>query len=291
MQNRLEANKKTGLKFSLILHTIILVGCLVPFLSTEPAPEKQMIELALTRDVKKPEVKPVPKPEPKPIPKPLINKPKPISESPKPAAKPKPAPKPSPKPAAKPKPTPKPSPAPTPVEKPTPAPKPSPAPKPKPVLTAPVPDAPPAPKADDKPTKPTPVPRGNTNTPAPSTKPSGKPAPSPATTGTAPEGSNESTGSNAETGEVKGAQGLFGRPVVYRPDIKSLTEKNGKIRVELCVNRDGKVVSTKYMKQGSTIKDERLIKNALIMAKKYRFDRDYTAPAKHCGELTFVFEM
>ena len=258
------------MKGSLIFHGIVLAMCIYPFLSMTITPKEEAITIQLTQLAEKPKAKPVPKPKPKP----LTPTPKPISESTE-SAKPKPAPKPAPTP----KPTPKPDP------------KPAPSPKPKPVVTAPTP-TPPAPPAETKPSTPTPPATGSTDTPAPpskpaSTKPSDAPSTAPATASAGTSSNGTATG-NAE-GEDEVGYGPFGRQVTYRPDIKSLTKESGKIRVELCIDREGKVLSTKHIEAGSTIDDPKQIKNALVMGKKYRFEKDYTAPKKHCGYLTFVF--
>ena len=157
-------------------------------------------------------------------------------------------------------------------------------------MTAPTP-TPPAPPAETKPTTPTPPATGNTETPAPPSEPAASTKPGDSSEEASASAGMSSSGESAGTseGDDEIGYGPFGRQVIYRPDVKSLTKENGKIRVELCINRDGKVLSSKHIEEGSTIDDPKQIKNAVTMGKKYRFEKDYSAPKKHCGYLTFVF--
>ena len=85
--------------------------------------------------------------------------------------------------------------------------------------------------------------------------------------------------------------GIFGRRVVRRADVKSLTELEGKIVINLCVDQAGKVVYAKYNPEFSTISRRDLVSRAELCTKRYRFDKDYTAPSKQCGKLTYIFEL
>ncbi|MEO1626011.1 MAG: hypothetical protein AAFV25_12705, partial [Bacteroidota bacterium] len=91
-------------------------------------------------------------------------------------------------------------------------------------------------------------------------------------------------------GEVAG-DGIFSRRVIYRADVKKITELEGKIVVELCINREGRVVYAKPDKAASTIRDNDVIRKAVGLTTKYKFERDYTAPAKQCGKLTYIFDI
>ena len=85
--------------------------------------------------------------------------------------------------------------------------------------------------------------------------------------------------------------GIFGRRVVYRANVKKLAQEQGKIVVNLCVNRIGRVVYAENNEELSTIKTPSIIKKTVDTSKKYRFDKDYTANEKECGKLTFIFEL
>jgi hypothetical protein len=85
--------------------------------------------------------------------------------------------------------------------------------------------------------------------------------------------------------------GIFGRRVTYRANVKKLAQEEGKIVVNLCVNRVGRVVYAENNEDLSTIKTKSLIQKTINATKKYRFDKDYTANEKECGKLTFIFEL
>lgn len=85
--------------------------------------------------------------------------------------------------------------------------------------------------------------------------------------------------------------GIFGRRVIYRADVKKLAQEKGKIVVNLCVNRTGRVVYAENNEELSTIKTASLVKKTVATTKKYRFDKDYTAKVKECGKLTFIFDL
>ncbi|MEM6831118.1 MAG: hypothetical protein AAF551_11440 [Bacteroidota bacterium] len=182
-----------------------------------------------------------------------------------------------------------------PKPKPVDSPQPKPQPKPKPTITVEEPSEVELPDAHEPVEEIEPVPENP--------EPEGIPqepeedAGSPNTSSSAPEVDNGTNGSGHADGnagmddEDYSGDGVFGRRVTYRPDIKELTERNGTIVVGVCVNPDGKVMKSEFIEEGSTITDRNLIAKATFYAKYYRFDRDYTAPRKQCGKLTFIFKI
>ncbi len=86
-------------------------------------------------------------------------------------------------------------------------------------------------------------------------------------------------------------EGVFGRRVVFRPNIKGLVKEKGRVAIKVGVARDGKVIVSKYIRSLTTIKDPKLIAAAVVAAKRYRFDVDSKAPAKQWGKLTFIFDI
>lgn len=111
-------------------------------------------------------------------------------------------------------------------------------------------------------------------------------------------GSSESGDSKTDGVADEGDQGMdfsgdgiFGRRVVKRADVKKITTETGKIVVNLCVNPSGKVVFAELNEELSTIKSKTILRKARKIASEYRFERDYTAPAKQCGKLTFIFDI
>jgi len=190
-----------------------------------------------------------------------------------------------------------------PVEAPTPKPDPAPEAVKTPVQSSVVEEKPAPVKATTKPkVEKTPVKK----TPKPVTKPTKKPvkktpakttgnkgAGTVATQGTGKKG-NATTDGKAEAGkqgmDFEG-DALFARKVIRRAEIKHLSQKEGTIVVNLCVNQDGGVVYTEFNKKDSNIYDSRLTADALKATRKYRFEPDYTAPKKQCGKLTYIIEL
>ncbi len=111
------------------------------------------------------------------------------------------------------------------------------------------------------------------------------------TSGTSDTGNAETDGKadKGDSGMDFSGDGLFTRRVIYRADIKKLAQEEGKIVVNLCVNNEGKVIYTEFNPEESTINSPKLVNRAQLATRKYRFERDYTAPTKQCGKLTFLF--
>ena len=85
--------------------------------------------------------------------------------------------------------------------------------------------------------------------------------------------------------------GIFGRKVIYHAPIKKLAEQNGRIAINMGINRAGDVVAVAYNRENSTITDKDLVLRALKMATKYKFEADYTAPVIQYGRFTFIFNI
>ena len=87
------------------------------------------------------------------------------------------------------------------------------------------------------------------------------------------------------TGSIGG--GLSGRKVVQTPTISEASQKYGRVIVKICVDKLGKVISSKFTQKGSTTTDSQLVKIAEKGATKYVF-----APGEldnQCGTITFDF--
>jgi len=48
------------------------------------------------------------------------------------------------------------------------------------------------------------------------------------------------------------------------------------------------VTYAKVQEQGTTIYDEELLQDAELLFKRYRFEKDFDAPAKQCGKYSFI---
>ena len=189
-----------------------------------------------------------------------------------------------------------------------PSPKPTPRPVKKPVVTAPTP-APPVPATPEP--EPTPEPAVE-DVPAPSPEPEttntaeadAKTSSAAAATGTAASGTGSTDGTatadgdgdsatpgTGEAGRDFSGDGIFGRRVVYRANVKGLTREPGKLVVNLCVNRTGTVTYVALNREETTISDPELQRNAQRVTRKYKFEKDYTAPREQCGKLSFIFKL
>lgn len=105
-------------------------------------------------------------------------------------------------------------------------------------------------------------------------------------------GNTNISGDGGDGGDDDSLQdGVFGRTVKYRPNIKGLTKEKGKIAIKVCVSQEGTIIATKYLPEQSTLSDPDLIARSLRAVRRYKFDVDYTAPKKQWGKLTFIFDI
>lgn len=100
----------------------------------------------------------------------------------------------------------------------------------------------------------------------------------------------------AMDGDGGGGDGLEGdgiitRKVIYREDITSVAKMNGRVTLDICIDREGKVIYAAYDPEKTTITDKEIIKQASYLAVRYRFEAKYNAPKKEWGELTFIFRI
>ncbi len=75
------------------------------------------------------------------------------------------------------------------------------------------------------------------------------------------------------------------------PHPKYDSQKEGKVVVEVYVDRDGKVVQANPGTQGSTEIDESLLKVAKEAALGARFEVKKDAPARQRGTITYIFKL
>jgi hypothetical protein len=100
----------------------------------------------------------------------------------------------------------------------------------------------------------------------------------------------------AHAGDGGGGDGLEGdgiitRKVVYREDITGVAKVNGRVTLNVCIDREGKVVYAAYDPEKTTITDKEIIKQATYLAVRYRYEAKYNAPKRECGQLTFIFRI
>jgi len=114
------------------------------------------------------------------------------------------------------------------------------------------------------------------------------------------QGTSEAGDSNSDgTGEfgTDGAgdgfdgDGLLTRNVVYHADMTELIKQNGKIVVNVCVNREGKVIFAKADRKSSSLKDPAILKAAEVTMRKYRYEKDYSVSERQCSRLSFIIKI
>jgi hypothetical protein len=100
----------------------------------------------------------------------------------------------------------------------------------------------------------------------------------------------------AHAGDGGGGDGLEGdgiitRKIIYRENITGAAKISGRITLNVCIDRQGKVVYAGYDPEKTTITDKEIIKQATHLALRYRYEAKYTAPKRECGQLTFIFSI
>jgi hypothetical protein len=100
----------------------------------------------------------------------------------------------------------------------------------------------------------------------------------------------------AMAGDGGGGDGLEGdgvitRKVIRRADISQAARVNGRVTLDICIDRAGKVTQVAYDPEKTTITDKDVIRQSSHLALGYRFEPRYTAPVRECGELTFIFRI
>jgi hypothetical protein len=83
--------------------------------------------------------------------------------------------------------------------------------------------------------------------------------------------------------------GIITRRIIYHENISRLAKENGRIVLNICINRQGRVEYVGYDADKTTIIDKATIREATLIASRYRFEENYSAPKRECGQLTFIF--
>jgi hypothetical protein len=83
--------------------------------------------------------------------------------------------------------------------------------------------------------------------------------------------------------------GIITRRIIYREDITRVAKQTGKVVLNICIDRQGKVVYAAYDPEKTTITDKEIIKQATHIGARYRFASSHSAPPRECGQLTFIF--
>ena len=84
---------------------------------------------------------------------------------------------------------------------------------------------------------------------------------------------------------------LTGRTLINKPDITKLPKGQGKVVMDIYVDRKGKVMSTGQNMRGSTTLAPALVEAARKAAMDLRFSADPEAPERQRGRVVFVFRL
>jgi len=82
---------------------------------------------------------------------------------------------------------------------------------------------------------------------------------------------------------------LKGRHKLILPIPVYKCEESGRVRVEITVNRQGKVIKAEVLENESDTRDENLYEAALNASYRSRFNPDNNSPIKQVGSITFNF--
>ncbi len=118
--------------------------------------------------------------------------------------------------------------------------------------------------------------KGNTGKPGNQGDPNGDP--------------NASALEGISTGAGVVGGGLSGRGVMRKgPAIKDNSQEQGTVMLEVCVDINGKVISAEFLLKGSTTSDSRLIRLAKENAYAWRFSKGNVD--KQCGTIRYEFRL
>ncbi len=81
-----------------------------------------------------------------------------------------------------------------------------------------------------------------------------------------------------------------GRKILYR-DLNCLSrlsnDESGTISLQICINRVGEVVYSKYLQHESSINTNLTVRDYIKCSVSYKFQEDENAPEYQCGKLSF----
>ncbi len=83
--------------------------------------------------------------------------------------------------------------------------------------------------------------------------------------------------------------GLSDRGVVFEPEIKDNSQKTGKVVIKVCVDKTGAISEAKFTQRGSTTTDKFLVDVATKAAKQYKFTPSDIET--QCGNITIDFKV
>ena len=87
--------------------------------------------------------------------------------------------------------------------------------------------------------------------------------------------------------------GVYGRRVEKIPNLASLMKGpiSGNIILNFCINPEGDVTYSQVILDETTIEDKQLLKSALKISRKYKYEKKINAPEEQCGKFTFSLDV
>ena len=82
--------------------------------------------------------------------------------------------------------------------------------------------------------------------------------------------------------------GLKNRKITYKPQLVNKTGKSGTIRLNVCVDNNGRLVRSTLQTDRSSSKDADLVATATTLLKQYKFNN--SASSRQCGYIVFEFK-
>ena len=100
---------------------------------------------------------------------------------------------------------------------------------------------------------------------------------------------NSSALDQLATGSGRVGGGLSERGVLFEPEIDDNSQKTGTVVIKVCVDKNGKISEAKFTQRGSTTTDNYLVDVATKAAKQYQFTPSDTET--QCGNITIEFKV
>jgi len=91
------------------------------------------------------------------------------------------------------------------------------------------------------------------------------------------------------TGSGKIGGGLGGRGVIYTPSVDEKSQRTGRVVINVCVDKTGKVISAKYTQKGSTTADASLREISEESSRRFKFSA--SSITEQCGTITYDFKL
>ena len=103
------------------------------------------------------------------------------------------------------------------------------------------------------------------------------------------------TGEKDGSGSLQGAgfsvSGFGGRGLARNPKVTGDPQENGKVVLDVCIDRDGNITKADYNMMQSTTNSSRLTKMAQKAARGAKFTSNPNATFEQCGRMTFIFQL